>query len=196
MNIDELIKEIKSLTKDEIYEIRDALDKAENGKKEEKLRAAVKEHRRYVGKCYKKRVKPCSKMFPEMWRYYKVISERSENEYHMEVLTFDERPTYWFEYQSHYQSHKGYLAGDFLGGFDFSGIHVTNYPLFCFNHDRDVPGTYIIDTLTEISIDEYNRAMDNYVKELQGLTWYADHCRFGNTLPTDPDWPREDRSED
>ena len=56
------------------------------------------ENKKYVGKYYVHRVE--REMFPEMNRYYKIISCQSSNEYHVEALAFDEHPIYFFNYHS------------------------------------------------------------------------------------------------
>lgn len=187
MDVDKLIDEIKALPKEDVHKIEAALKKAEDGKALSKLKATVESHKSYVGKCYRRRVQPDNGMFPEMWRYMKVLSERSSNEYRMETLIFDEHPVYWFEHKSSKMDRIGY---NYLGEFDFEGLRVEDYPFFCYT-PRTGGKQMEIDLLEEIAPGEYNRAMNQYIMELQELVWYPDHWRFGGKLPSDPKWPAE-----
>jgi hypothetical protein len=130
----------------------------------------AKENKKYVGKCYVMRTKPRSGMFPEMNRYYKIISCQSSNEYHVEALAFDEHPTYFFNYQGNH----------FCGNFSFEGFNI-----------EDIFVQTLINSLKEISEEEYWAAAGKYLSELREMTWYANHYRCGGKLPTDPGWAIE-----
>ena len=153
--------------------INRAKDKAE----EDKIRNKVAENKVFTGRCYKKRVKPYHGMFPEMWRYYKVVSERASTPSLVTCLVFDELPWYFFDYPMH----KMHCVGDyFLGTFDFRGIQT------------DEILTTKFETYTEIDEDEYNLALHNYTQELIDMKWYPDHYRMGGKLPSDDDWERKE----
>ena len=137
----------------------------------------AKENKKYVGKYYVMRVKPQGGMFPEMNRYYKVISYQSSNEYHVEALAFDEHPTYFFDYHS---SMIGEPGDYFLGNFDFEGFNV-----------EDIFAQTLLMSAKEISEEEYWTAAEKYLSELRETPWYADHYRCGGKLPTDPGWVSE-----
>lgn len=186
MNVEEIMDEIRSLPMSDTEQIFDKLKTEIDEKRKFEVRSIIESHKPYVGKCYKKRVKPYSSMFPEMWRYIKVISERGSNEYRMSALVFDEHPTYWFAYK-----HMRNVGHYYVGEFEFDGICVENYPFFCVDYWDHGADKNVIDYLTEISLEEYNAAMDNYIKELQELPWYADHYRIGGKLPTDEGWSAE-----
>ena len=47
------------------------------------------------------------------------------------------------------------------------------------------------DKLTEISLEEYNKAMNIYIDRLQKLSWPADHDRGKSKKPGDPGWEEE-----
>ena len=145
----------------------------------------VSSHKSYVGKCYCGEETLNFSMTPKMKKYYKIISERASNQYEMSALIFYEHPFYWFDYQDH----KFGLPGNwYLGNYVFDGIQVENFGAFCVSNRIN---NNIFD-LTPISLDEYNAAMDKYIEELQNMEWPADHYRFGNKLPSDPDWKRGD----
>ena len=190
MTWEEFKKEIENLDENELKALRSMIDNNVIDKKDEELKEKIKSNSIYVGKCYKVKVKPNSGLFPEMYKYLKVISERSTNDCRMEVLTFEEHPVYWFEYQDN----KGYSVGNyFCGSFDYVGIHTEDYPFFCYKLGKNLERQKKeIDYLEEISLEEYNTAMNQYIKELQELTWYPDHYRFGDKLPSSEDWPRKE----
>ena len=184
MDIDELVTEIENLDYLDLEKIQFMLRDRKRIKKRKEIKAKVEANKLYVGKCYKKKVSLKTKLLPDMTEYIKVISERGENEYYMSALVFYKHPIYWFAYKSH----KPVEVGDYyLGYFDYEAIHVEDYPFFC--NDAATHGR-VIDGLTEITLEEYNQSMNDYIKELQGLTWYPDHYRLGGKLPTDPDWPQ------
>ena len=176
------IGKILELPIDELDDLMQKIKHQIRIKEEEKMQAVVANHAELVGKCFKIRIKPHSGMFPEMWRYYKIISVRAENEYHVSVLRFDEYPTYWFDYKTS----KINRAGDYyFGHYDFDSIIVEDFPFYCCDlHGKDKIG----DRLTEISFSEYNTAMILYINRLQEMKWPADHCRFGGKKPGDLDW--------
>lgn len=156
-------------------------------KEEEKMRAVVAEHAGLIGKCFKARVKPHLGMFPKMWRYYKIINVRAENEYCVSALRFDEYPTYWFDYQDS----KINRAGDYyFGNYNFNSIIVEDFPFYCYDLNEE-ERIRIRDKLIEISPSEYNAAMILYINRLQEMEWPADHYRFGGKKPGDPDWEKK-----
>ncbi len=187
MVVDEFIERIDNLSQDEVLDILSALRKKEYDNSDRKVRNSVNSHKEYVGKCYYKEVQPKNGMFPSMKKYYKIISERGSNEYRISALTFYEHPFYWFEYNSHKIAYPGDY---FLGEYDFNGIDVEDFGAFCYTGNG---GSSIeINELTEISLEEYNLAMNKYIKELQEMEWPSDHWRYGRKLPSDPEWERKD----
>lgn len=174
-----------SLDSNALYDLQKKIREQTREREEERMRAAVADHTALVGKCFKVRVKPHSGMFPEMWRYYKIINARADNEYFISVLRFDEYPTYWFDYHNSKVGH----AGDYyFGQYDFDGITVEDFPYYYYNSKNNFFG----ENLIEITLEEYNAAMNWYVKRLQDLEWPADHYRWGDRKPGDPDWKREE----
>lgn len=178
---------ILELPTDELNDLMQEIKHQTRVKEEERIRAAVAEHAGLVGKCFKARIKPHAGMSPEMWRYYKIISARAENEYRVSALRFDEYPTYWFNYKS---SKIGRAGDYYFGHYDFDSIIIEDFPFYCY----DLHGKGYIkvgDGLTEISLSEYNTAMILYIDRLQEMKWPADHYRFGGKKPGDPDWEKE-----
>lgn len=145
---------------------------------------AVEAHDYIVGKCFKIKEAPTNGLFPEMYKYYKVISSRSINQYRATALTFWEHPFYWFDYQA---SKIGSAGDYYFGYFDFESIEAEDVPFFCNNGVNTIQ----LDYFTEITQEEYDAAMDNYIKELKEMPWTPDHYRFGNKLPTDKNWKQK-----
>jgi hypothetical protein len=93
-------------------------------------------------------------------------------------LIFDEHPTYWFDYQAH----KANFAGDYyLGHFEFQSFHTDSIMVTT------------LQSMTEISPEEFEIYAYNYSKELLNTEWLPDHYRYGGKLPTDPDWPEKEK---
>ena len=127
-----------------------------------------------LGKCFKRKTKP--EIFPEVTRYYKVISIQSKNEVRVECLVFDNEPKYYFDYQS---SMVGNPGDYYLGSFYFDSIWTEDEMASSIRH------------MEEISLEEYNQAMRDYIDKLIALPWYAEHYRGCNKFPSDPLWPKE-----
>jgi len=140
----------------------------------QRIRKTCESHKDMIGKCFIEKIKP--ELFPEMLRFYKVISNQSSNECFLECLIFDEHPTYWFDYQA-----EPAVGSWYLGNFDFESFHTEDV----FISD--------LEKMREIGIDQYNQAMMDYTKELVNLPWYAEHYRYGNKWPTDPEWKKDEK---
>lgn len=179
---DELLMSLDSNT---LYDLQKKIREQTREREEEKVRAVVADHAELVGKCFKTRIKPHSGMFPEMWRYYKIISARADNEYFVSVLRFDEYPTYWFDYRN---SKVGNVGDYYFGQYDFSGITVDVFSYSYYTFKNNCLG----EDLIEITLEEYNAAMNWYIKRLQVMKWPADHYRWGDRKPGDPGWEREE----
>lgn len=164
-----------------------AMLKNETKKKEEKeIRTAVESHREYIGKCFMKKV--CIPCFPRINKYYKIVSERGVNQYHMSALTFPEKPLYWFDYRASRIS----LAGDYyLGSFKFHGLDVEEIGFFCF--DMKNPGKKMIESFTEITSEEYEQAYDRYCRQLKKTEFCADHDRGCRVFPDSPQWKTKEK---
>ena len=152
-------------------------------KAEKELRDRVAENSHLVGKTYRKKVSPSHGMFPQMYRYYKVISERSDDSLSVSCLIFDEKPHYWFEYQAH----KLHMTGDYhLGYFEFCPIWIDSVRV---KNAIRVKG---IEDLEEIDADLFDAEMDKLVARIKEMDWVADHYRFGGKLPDDEGWKCEE----
>ena len=152
------------------------LDRKSRESKDAGIRSKVEALRGLEGKCFVEMAVPEGGMFPSMKRYYKVISARSENEYRVECLVFDEHPLYWFDYKSNMAG----VPGDwFLGTFRFESIRTESVM------------SAEIAMMSEIGRDEFDAAMRRYIGELSVMRWVPDHFRLGGKLPSDPGWETE-----
>ncbi len=162
MEVEELLAKIATLPKDDVLDLMSTLSARERAGQHDQIKEIVDSHKSYVQKCYYKEVKPHFGLIFPVKLYIKVVSERSFLSNEITVLSFHEHPWYWFSYNAH----KDVQPGDYyLGRFDFSGIKA---------YSIDVSE---LEQLHEISLDEYNEAMDKYVKELQNMEWIPDHSR-------------------
>ncbi len=155
------------------------LNGEEKQKEEQELRDKVAKNSHLVGKTYREKITPYHGMFPEMYRYYKVISERSLDSASVSCLIFDEKPHYWFEYQAH----KLHFTGDYhLGEFYFSPIWIDSVRV------KNTIGAKGIESLEEIDAELFDSEMDKLVAMIKEIDWVADHYRFGGKLPGDEGW--------
>ena len=138
---------------------------------EKRMQMQVEKNSDLVGRFFVHKVS--HPMFPEMNRYYRVVSNRCENEYRVSCLAFDEHPTYWFRYRS---SKIGQPGDYYLGHYEFESFDVE-----CMMADD-------IRSMCEITSVEYQKAAEAYLHELMEMQFPADHYRAGNKLPSDPSW--------
>lgn len=125
-----------------------------------------------LGRCFKMRVKSYFDAFTEMWRYYKVISVNASCANCVSALRFDEYPSYWFNYQNFEDD------GKYFGKYSFDGIVVEDFPYLCYTEDSEIMKA-VAAKMEEISLEEYNSAMNTYVMRLQALEWPTDRdCDF------------------
>ena len=163
------IEEILNLPEKELdFLIREIRHK-QKIRQEEEYRKKVAEHTSLVGRCFKT-CAPLNKT--KCHKYYKIISARSSNECRVSALSFDEHPVYHF----YHQISKSSLAGDgYFGEYNFNGIKIEDFPFYCNsyrfkNNDILLTGT----DLQEISLQEFNIAMNAYINELQNMSFPAD----------------------
>lgn len=142
------------------------------------LRNRVQSNVKYVGLCYRRTVAPHDGLFPEISRYYKVISERSSNEYRVECLIFDEFPCYWFDYQSSMT----FQAGNYYEGhFDFDSFWTDSVMVSSLEKMELVPS------------EEFDRKAKEYTAALLEMKWTPDHYRAGGKFPGDKGWEEKRR---
>ena len=155
-------------------DLRCYLESISKNRAKERMEDQVKKNKHLEGKFFVKQLDGKGTMFPPMNRYYKVLSARSENEYRVECLIFNEHPTYWFQYQS---TKVGNPGDYYLGRFEFESFSIDSIMASEF------------DVLREISTKEFNEAANKYLKELLTLNFVNEHYRMGGKFPSDNDWP-------
>lgn len=179
----ELLNKLKELSKENNISLNDMsrlLGNESKKEQEEQLRDKVNDNKDLVGRYFYRLGHPRSKMFPEMKKFYRVLSNRSENEYRVECLTFYEHPTYWFDYNAH---KIGFPGDYYLGNFEFESFVVDSFMA------KDIR------SLTEISKEEFDSYAKKYLDELLNLEWLEDHYRWGGVLPKDEKWKIHDLDE-
>ena len=173
----ELINKIEVLCSqygEKIEDVSQYVDNLKRQKWKEQIQEKIREHQQYVYRFFRTKYK--SPMFPEMYRYYYVVSSQSINEYHLECLAFDEYPYYWFQYSHHTLPQ----IGDYLlGEFEFESIFIENVHI---NNLKNYE---------EINAKTYWTAMRDYFDRLMDMPWCANHYRYGEKLPGDIGWDAE-----
>ena len=159
---------MKDLSQEELSELSTSINTLTRNNCHKNIMDTVESHKKYVGKCYiLKGYSSHNDMLtgkkPNANKYFKIISERATNEYHMTALTFPENPEYTFNPHLH----KMYFPGDgFCGKITLSGIDVEDVGFFCNDLQH---GGQKIDQFEEISLEEYNEAFDKFYKQLKEL---------------------------
>ena len=163
------------VSSEELYSILKDISRIDS---DNRIREKVEKNEDLEGRCFCKPTHFGGPRFPEVKKFYKVLSARSENEYRVECLIFTEHPLYWFNYNAHMMG----SAGDYyLGRFDFCSFAVESVLA-----DK-------IREMEEITVEEFNGQACTYLGELLGLKWCPDHCHEGGKLPTDPDWLKKEK---
>lgn len=112
------------------------------------------ENQKYVGNCYELKTKNGK-------RYYKVVSVKSNNQFRVSCLVFDEKPTAKFSQLLQ----KAILHHDNEGSIDFDGIYIE---------DVMIKKTFMcisIEDMTEITEDEWRYALQRYIDQLIAFDW-------------------------
>ena len=163
------IEEILNLPEKELDFLIREIRYKQKIRQEEEYRKKVAEYTSLVGRCFKT-CAPLDKT--KCHKYYKIISARSSTECRISALSFDEHPVYHF----YHQISKSSLAGDgYFGKYDFNGIKIEDFPFYCNSYRFKNNNVLLTGTnLQEISLQEFNIAMNNYINELQNMSFPAD----------------------
>ena len=89
---------LKELSTEDLKNLERKIKYETTEREEKKIKEIVKKHDSLIGKCFKAKIHTPYILFPEMWKYYKIINSRASNEYRVSALIFEEYPTYWFYY--------------------------------------------------------------------------------------------------
>lgn len=142
-----------NLTEEELDELQNQLN---NRKKQEAYNnnlEAIENHKKYIGKCYKDEKENT---------YIRVLSSKSSNQYRFECMCFKFPVSY---YENHHLT-KIFSPDNAFSTIDFDSIYIEDYPLLCSSWKSKTPAK-VINTLIEISEEEYFEKMNEYIAELQ-----------------------------
>ena len=142
-----------NLTEKELDELQDQLNMRKQKQVYEQYIEAINKNRNYIGKCFKEKNKE---------KYIRVLSAKSSNEYRCECMCFD----FPIKYTNESFLRKIFTPDIAFGRIKFKGFYTEDYPLFC-NHLISGKNMRVIDSLEEITEEEYFLKMDQYLKELQ-----------------------------
>lgn len=137
-------------------DIQYMINKDERDHIDEVVKKKIDSYKYLIGKCYKTRK-------DNMWLYYKVISNRSNEITKVSCLIFAEHPRYYF---CHNNWQLFSPEDKYEGYFEFDGIYIDDVMFEATSNQ-----TCICRDLIDISKEEYNTAFKNYCNELMELTW-------------------------
>ena len=151
-DIKNIVSKLTDFSEKELNTLTQAIDRQTRERAVEESRALVAKHDNLVGKCFKTR-----KTNNDMWKYYKIISSRATNEHWVSALAFDECPTYYFDF---HLSKMIDVRNGYFGHYVCEGIYITEMFVKSLNN-----------LFYEISLEEYNAAMTEYINRLQAMKW-------------------------
>lgn len=145
-------------------DLRVYLENKNRSKCDAKLHDSVELNDALVGKCYRQVLEYADNTSASTvhMKYYKVVSSRSDNQFRVTCLIFDDIPTYSFLYQN---DRLWRVGSYFLGNFDMNTIECDSVMI-----------TDLV-KYEEISIGEYNAALDSYIDKLKKLEFDPDYRR-------------------
>lgn len=127
----------------ELNELRKKLKEVEEKRIKEIENRGIENNKKYIGKCY---------FDKKEQKYIRVLSAKSSNTFRLECMCFS-FPVKFVEQLSNYYY-------NIFSVINFCGIYVEDYPMFCNDNES-------INSLEEISEEEYFNKMNEYIKELQ-----------------------------
>ena len=148
-------KIINNLDEYELGELQSIIRRIYKNKREKRISEIIEEHKEYIGKCYKCLINRS----PDRYRYIKIVKAESENEFWVCCLVFENPIQYSFN-PYYFRSEE---PGDrFFGYIEYDGIRIENISFFTDNGRNGY---------REISLEEFNKALDDHVKDLKTLDW-------------------------
>lgn len=142
----------------ELDELADEIRNIKREKEEADIVFTVESHKNCIGKCYKT-IHYDTLNDITITKYIKLIRAESENEYWMEALMFENPLSYKFNKQTHLMHHRGDY---FFGHINYEGIRVDSIGWFT---------TAGQNGYEEISLEEFNKALDEHVETLKTIDW-------------------------
>lgn len=146
-----------NLTDEELDELQEQLNMRKKKTAYEENLKAIEDNKKYIGKCYKEKVKGKDK-------YIRVLSSKSSNQYRFECMCFE------FPIVFHDKLHltKIFNPDNAFANIEFKGLYIESYPLLCTSWKVNHPAK-VVNTLEEISEEEYFNKMNEYIEELQKM---------------------------
>jgi hypothetical protein len=142
-----------NLSEEELDELtRQLINRKTRAVYEENIRA-IDNHKQYVGKCYKEK---------DLEKYIMIISAKSSNQFRVEAMCFEFPVSFEERKQT---SRLAFSSDDAFSSIDFDGIYVEDYPLFCTDHIHKKGN--VLNSLEEITKEEYFEKMNEYISQLQ-----------------------------
>lgn len=146
-------KFLESYSEKEIEELTSYLKNRNAHNLYERNIRKIIEHKKYIGKCY---------FNQKSNQYIKILSSKSSNEYHLECMCF----SFPVKFTENNRLKLKFSSDSAFSTIDFEGIYIEDYPLLCNDH-LSKGNKKVIDSLKEISEEEYFNKMNEYIKELQ-----------------------------
>ena len=148
-----------NLTEEELDELQEQLNMRKKKEAYEENLKFIEENRKYIGKCYKEKNKVSGKE-----KYIRVLSSKSTNPYRFECMCFD----FPVIFRDNPHLTKMFNPENAFAHIEFKSIYVESYPLLCTSWTNRKPGK-IVDTLEEITEEDYFKKMDEYVAKLKEM---------------------------
>lgn len=146
------------LSSKELDELASEIREIKQEKDEKELKLNVNSHKQCIGKCYKAYHYDTLNNI-KIIKYIKLVRAESKNEYWMEALMFENPLNYTFDKQAHLMHHRG----DYLfGRIAYEGIKVKSVGWFTTSGQNGYE---------EISLEEFNKALDEHVEALKTMDW-------------------------
>ena len=115
----------------------------------------INENKKYIGKCYKEK---------DRNKYIYVLSSKSSNVFRFECMCFSFPVTF----RENQRISRIFNPDDAFSTIEFDGIHVEDYPLLCYAYKSTSEKVLkVLNTLEEITEEEYFNKMYEYIDDLQ-----------------------------
>lgn len=146
-----------NLTEEELDELQNQLNMRKQKAIYKQNLKSIEDNKKYIGKCYKENENGKEK-------YIRVLSSKSTNQYRLECMCFD------FPVKFHNNIHltKMFNPENAFANIEFKGIYIESYPLLCTSW-KSKKTAKVINTLVEITEEEYFNKMNEYITKLQEM---------------------------
>lgn len=146
-----------NMNEEELDELQRQLNERKARQTYENSLEQIEKNRKYIGKCYRTKDKK---------EYIYVLSSKSSNVFRFECMCFSFPVTF----QENLNLTKIFNPINAFSTIDYTGIHVEDYPLLCYAYSSlkgDEKKLVVLNTLEEITEEEYFNKMYEYIDDLQ-----------------------------